>query len=230
VNPEIAVDDYLLLSGIQHFAFCPRQWALIHIEQLWEESDRTIEGKILHENVDDPFFREKRKDIYIVRSLPVVSNMLALYGIVDVVEFTRVSGTEADLGIKLPRKRGRWTLKPIEYKRGHPKTESIDEVQLCAQAMALEEMLKISVDSGSIYYGQIKRRVEVVLNEGLRQEVIRLSSEMHRVFKERITPPAKLHNGCRMCSLMEKCQPKLTDKPVSVSKYINAMIEEVSKL
>ncbi|NMC60760.1 MAG: Dna2/Cas4 domain-containing protein, partial [Candidatus Methanofastidiosa archaeon] len=132
-------DDLLMLSGIQHIAFCERQWALIYIEQQWSENLLTIEGHYLHEKVDDPFFSETRKDIVYLRSLPVVSYRLGLYGKADLVELCKVTG-ESENAIEFPGRVGKWKITPVEYKRGKPKTDTCDEVQLCAQALCFEEM------------------------------------------------------------------------------------------
>ncbi|NLY76132.1 MAG: Dna2/Cas4 domain-containing protein, partial [Firmicutes bacterium] len=126
-------DDLLLLSGIQHFAYCERQWALIHIEQQWLENVRTVEGRHLHERVHNPDLVEKRGDLLVARSLPIVSWRLGLYGMMDLVEFRQVGSDQG--GIKLPNREGVWLPKPVEYKRGKPKTDDRDEVQLCAQAI-----------------------------------------------------------------------------------------------
>ena len=145
-------DDLLLLSGIQHFAYCERQWALIHVEQQWLENVKTVEGRHLHERVHNPDLIEKRGDLLVARSLPIVSWRLGLYGMMDLVEFHQVSSDEG--GTKLLNHEGLWLPKPVEYKRGKPKADDRDEVQLCAQGICLEEMLQARIEEGDLYYGE----------------------------------------------------------------------------
>lgn len=140
MHPEYRTDQLLPLSGLQHFVFCRRQWALIHVERQWQENALTAEGRILHRRADDPFFTEKRKDRLIARSVPVASYSLGLSGICDVIEFTASPD-----GIQLPRREGHWLPAPVEYKRGRPKPEPSDAAQLCAQALCLEEMLLVKI-------------------------------------------------------------------------------------
>lgn len=205
-----------MLSGIQHFYFCQRQWALIHIEKQWQENVRTIEGKHIHERADDPFIIETRGDIVIARSVPIVSHRIGLYGIADVVEFTK----DRAFGIHLKEREGLWRPVPVEYKRGKPKTDMRDEVQLCAQAICLEEMLKISIPKGYLFYHTIKRRTEVIFHEELRSAVQDLANSMHQCFKEMKTPKAKWGKHCSLCSMEEICQPKVTSKNKQVQDYI----------
>lgn len=144
-------DDYLMLSGIQHFQFCKRQWALIHVEQQWEENVRTVEGQYLHRKADQPFVREKRGDKLIVRAMPVKSNRMKVTGICDVVEFI-----EDENGIEIHGTEGRFKPYPVEYKRGKPKKDDADLMQLTAQALCLEEMLLCEIDTGYMYYHGLK--------------------------------------------------------------------------
>ena len=174
-------DDMLLLSGIQHFAFCERQWALIYIEQMWEENVRTIEGKHLHERADDAFDNETRGSLRIVRSMPLISYRLGLMGIADVVEFYRDEEHIEGVNCRLSARRGFWRPVPVEYKRGRPKPDERDAVQLCAQAMALEEMMGISIDYGMIFYAQIKHREKIALSDSLRKRTEELSHKMHEI-------------------------------------------------
>lgn len=215
-------ENYLLLSGIQHMAFCERQWALIHVEQQWAENVRTVEGKHLHERVDDPFEDESRGDLYISRAVPLISNTLKLQGVADVVEYWRVEKN----GIHIPGKTGLWMPKPVEYKRGKPKPDDRDQVQLCAQAMCLEEMLGVSLLEGDLFYGETRRRQHVDLSEGLRKRVIYLADRMNLFIKEGITPPAIKGTSCQMCSLIDMCMPKLTVKKQSVKDYIAKSLQE----
>jgi CRISPR-associated exonuclease Cas4 len=210
--------DLLLLSGIQHFAFCERQWALIHIERQWAESQRTVEGKNLHERVHDPALVDVAEDSVAARSLPIVSWRLGLYGVSDLVEFRRVGG--ADGGIALPKREGRWLPKPVEYKRGKPKSDDRDEVQLCAQAICLEEMLGAGIAGGSLYYGQTRHRHDVAFDQRLRGRVEELCTRMHGMFEAGYTPPAQKGKHCSLCSLADVCLPDLARHKQSVKSYV----------
>lgn len=221
-------EDFLLLSGIQHMAFCERQWALIHIEQAWAENVRTIEGKHLHERTDDPFEDETRNDIRVVRAMPLVSHKLGLRGVADVVEFYRVEALEG-ITLRLNKRKGSWRPYPVEYKRGRPKPDDRDAVQLCAQAIALEEMLKVSIDSGYLFYGQTRRRETIVINQSLRARVEELSAKMHKMMSEGITPKAQKGKHCTLCSLIEICQPNLTSRKDSVKEYLARMVDSEVK-
>lgn len=215
-------EDLLMLSGIQHYYFCQRQWALIHIERQWKENVRTIEGKHIHERVDDPFIVETRGDIVIARSVPLISYTLGLYGIADVVEFVK----STSIGVVLDDRDGLWTPVPVEYKRGKPKTDQRDEVQLCAQAICLEEMLATKIDKGYLYYNTIRRRTEVVLDQELRDTVQSLADKMHEDFLEGYTPKASPGKHCGLCSMIELCQPKLSSKAKKVQEYIAKVVTE----
>lgn len=218
-------EDYLLLSGIQHMAFCERQWALIHIEQAWAENVRTMEGKHLHERTDDPFEDETRKNVRIVRAMPVVSKKLGLRGVADVVEFHRTEEALEGVTVRLKNRKGWWRPYPVEYKRGRPKRDDRDAVQLCAQAMALEEMLNVAIDSGFLYYGQIRHREHIVINKVLRDRVEELSKKMHEMMAEGKTPKAAKGKHCSLCSLKEICQPELTIRHRSVEEYLVRMVD-----
>lgn len=219
-----ADDELLSLSGIQHFHFCKRQWALIHVERQWEDNLRTTEGHFLHERVDDPFCSECRGDVFISRAFPLVSYDLGLYGIADVVEYIRNKD-----GIPIPDYDGFWAMRPIEYKRGKPKTDERDEVQLCAQAMCIEEMFKVRIESADFYYNEIRRRVHLNLDDSLRSLVISLANEMHQIFVEGITPPAEKSKKCSSCSLENVCMPKITDRKISVAGYVKRHVRDACK-
>ncbi len=218
-------DNFLMLSGIQHIAFCERQWALIHLEQQWEENVRTVEGRHFHEKADDPFIVETRGDQLISRSVPLLSYHLALYGVADVVEWYRVQ--ESNNGIDLKGHDGIWQPKPVEYKRGIPKKDDRDKVQLCAQAICLEEMLHIHIESGDLYYGQTRRREHVVFNMDLRDRVKSLASRMHILYQEGVTPQARQGPHCKLCSLANICLPKIARKSGSVSRYVKKYIRDI---
>ena len=215
-----AEEDYLLLSGIQHFVFCRRQWALIHIEQQWQENLRTVEGNILHEKAHDGKLSEKRGDRLTIRGLPVVSHQLGITGACDVVEFI-----SDENGVTLFGRRGRYQPIPVEYKRGEPKENHCDVLQLCAQAICLEEMLACHIIKGCMYYGETRHRLEVPLDDELRREVLTITQEMHEMYRRRHTPKVKTGSFCRACSLRELCLPKLCKAP-SVSAYIAQRLED----
>lgn len=213
-------EDYLLLSGIQHFNFCRRQWALIHIEQQWEENVRTVEGAYLHRKADQPFIREKRGDKLIVRALPVQSRQLGITGICDVVEFIRDSE-----GISLAGEEGLYLPYPVEYKRGKPKKDDSDRSQLIAQMMCLEEMLVCDLTHGYLYYDEIKHRVEVPVTEEDRAKIKKSLEEMHHYFQRNHTPKAKMGSHCQSCSLNMVCLPEMLNLK-TVSSFIESRLHE----
>ncbi|AOZ91809.1 CRISPR-associated protein Cas4 [Paenibacillus crassostreae] len=212
--------EFLLLSGIQHFEFCERQWALIHIEQEWEENVLTIEGSHLHEKADDPFIREKRKDVLYVRGLPVHSSKLGLTGICDVVEFHKDPN-----GVPLQNEEGSYLPVPVEYKRGRPKKDQSDISQLVAQAICLEDMLYCKVPRGELFYHETRRRVEVEITEDLKNNVRKIAQRMHEYYARRHTPRVKTGEHCQSCSLRHICLPELLTKE-SVARYMKRMLAE----
>lgn len=207
-------DDFLQLSGIQHFAFCRRQWALIHIELEWEENVRTVEGVLLHEKAHDASIKEKRGNLIITRALPIHSRELGISGECDVVEFHK-----SKEGITLSGIEGKYTVTPVEYKRGKPKNNDFDVLQVTAQALCLEEMLCCEIPFGYIYYGEIKHRIKVEFTEELRQKVKSMFLEMHKYFEQRYTPKVKISKSCNACSLKDVCIPKL-NKELSVKNIL----------
>lgn len=217
---EYSEDDYLMISGIQHFKFCRRQWALIHIEQQWAENAHTVTGELMHRKVHDPALREKRKDIIISRALPVVSREMGVSGECDVVEFHKCED-----GIKLYGHRGLYSVYPVEYKKGKPKLTDEDKLQLTAQTMCLEEMFCMGISEGAVFYGETRRREAVEITEELRDEVKRMFLEMHEYYARKYTPKVKYSKSCNACSLKDICLPKLM-KTVSVKSYIDQMLRE----
>jgi CRISPR-associated exonuclease Cas4 len=217
-----ADEDLLMLSGIQHFAFCERQWALIHVEQQWAENVKTTEGHHLHERVDDPFNSDKRGNILTFRSFPLISRKLGFTGRSDVVELRR-SETE---GVELDGHQGRWILHPVEYKRGSLKPDDRDIVQVCAQAMCLEEMFNTEVLSGSLYYAEIRRRTIIDFNSDLKERVKTLARRMHECFESGITPAPIYKSHCKSCSLINICIPKRIGSNVTASNYLKTNLEE----
>ncbi len=202
-------ENALPLSGLQHLAFCPRQWALIHLEQAWAENRLTSEGRLLHEKADLPG-QSRRHDLRTVRGLSLVCHRLALTGRADVVEF-------------------RPEPFPVEYKRGRRKPDDCDLVQLCAQALCLEEMLGQSVPRGAIFYGEPRRRLEVEFSPQLRARTETLAAEMHRLYRSRETPPANPGNYCQKCSLLTICLPQATAESAIQTRW-NRLLRQALQL
>lgn len=215
-------DDLLMLSGIQHFAFCERQWALIHVEQQWAENVKTTEGNHLHERVDDPLESDKRGKVITYRAFPLISRQLGLTGRADVVELIKAD-TE---GVLIDGYEGKWLLHPVEYKRGKQKPDDRDTVQVCAQAICLEEMFNTSIKSGSLFYGETRRRVIVDLKNELRHRVFSMSKRMHELFEGGITPLPVFKPHCKSCSLMDICLPQRLSGRLKASDYLRNELEK----
>ncbi len=213
-------EDFLLLSGLQHFKFCRRQWALIHVEQQWAENYRTTDGALMHRKAHEKGASERRGDLLLVRALPVFSATLGVSGACDVVEFHRVPD-----GVCLHGREGLWKPSPVEYKRGRPDARTGDQLQLCGQAMCLEEMLCCDIPEGALYYGETRRRLPVVFTEALRQEVRETLEEMHALYRRRYTPKVTPSKACNACSLKELCLPKLLRRR-SVKAYLADAMED----
>ena len=210
----------LMLSGLQHFAYCRRQWALIHVEQQWQENLHTAEGQVFHRRAHDEEQTEVRGDTIIVRGMRVQSERLGISGICDVVEFTRSPD-----GIALAGREGRYQVHPVEYKKGAPKEHQADKLQLCAQAMCLEEMLLCRIDEGSLFYGEPRRRTRVTFSPELRAQAEQMLGEMHQMDERGHTPRVKRHKGCSACSLKEICLPGM-DRVPAASAYLRAHVQE----
>lgn len=212
-------DDLLPLSGLSHMAFCKRRWALIHIERVWEENRFTAEGSLIHEKAHSGDV-ESRPGVLIRRTLPLRSFRLGLSGQADIVEFQPLP-RDAGGGMTIPGRGGRWQPFPIEYKRTRDKMGSrAYRVQLCAQALCLEEMLETVVPEGAIFDGTARRRQAVAFDKGLRGEVEMLAAEMHRLFHDGRTPAPIVLPACRNCSLIEICHPQPLSAPHAASLYL----------
>ena len=214
-------EEWLMLSGIQHFAFCKRQWALIHIEGQWQENYLTTEGEIIHEKVHNEDIKEKRGNMIICRGMRIFSHKLGVSGTADAIEFHKNEN-----GACLAGYDGLWQPIPIEYKRGKPKIDHSDILQVAAQAICLEEMFCIDIDKAYLFYDEIHRREEVDITAELRQELEETFQEMHEYFKRGHTPKVKITKACKSCSLKDICLPKLTKKR-SVATYYKSFMEEV---
>ncbi|MEG0897651.1 MAG: CRISPR-associated protein Cas4 [Ruthenibacterium sp.] len=201
---EYKEEDFLQLSGLQHFKFCRRRWALIHIEKQWAENFRTVDGELLHQNAHDKEFCESRGNLFITRGMNVFSATLGVSGECDVLEFRRDTQ-----GIPLQGRIGQWMPYPVEYKRGSFNARSGDSLQLCGQAMCLEEMLCCHIPEGALYFGETRRRVVVPFTEELRQAVRTNLAEMHALYQRGATPKVKPTRSCEACSLKELCLPEL---------------------
>ncbi|HCE44360.1 MAG TPA: CRISPR-associated protein Cas4 [Lentisphaeria bacterium] len=205
-------DNFIPLSALQHFLYCERQCALIHVERVWQENRFTLEGEFMHEKVDDQKVRAQGADVRIEYGLMMRSLKLGITGKADVVEFHKNTA-------------GEWIPYPVEYKRGKPKENRCDEVQPCAQALCLEEMMGVSIPEGSLYYGKTRHRHDVSFDEELRNLTIETIDRLHKLIDERKTPaPVYEKEKCDNCSLQELCMPKAMRK--NVEKYI---ADEISK-
>lgn len=206
--------DFIPLSALQHHLFCPRQCALIHVEQVWAENRFTAEGRVLHEATAD-VGREKRRGVRVVTAMPLASERLGVSGIADLVEMHDIAD-----GRSLPF--------PVEYKRGKPKAHRADEVQLCAQAYALEEMFDVVLSEGALYYGETRRRVVVPLDPELRRLTEAVAAETRATLFGDRTPAAVFEKRkCGACSLADICQPKRVASGRSAAAFLARAIAEV---
>jgi len=214
-------EELLPLSGLQHLSFCERRWALVHLEQQWEENLFTAEGKLLHEKAHSAAI-ESRPGVLIRRTLPLHSFRLGLSGQADIVEFVPCGVPEQ--GIAMPRRNGLWRPHPVEYKRTRDKHGGTAyRIQLCAQALCLEEMLQTRVPAGAVFDGKAKRRDEVSFDDALRQEVERLAARMHDVFRSGCTPRATYAKKCESCSMKPVCLPSASDSG-NASSYLHRSV------
>ncbi len=214
--------DLLPLSGLQHMAFCNRRWALVQIEGVWEDNRFTAEGKQLHERAHSGEI-ESRPGVLIRRTLPIHSFRLGLSGQADIVEFLPMKSGSP--GVRLEGRSGSWQPYPIEYKRSRDKAGSIAyQVQLCAQALCLEEMFSVPVNEGAVYDGSAKRRQIVAFDSSLRRQVESLAAQMHALFQAGVTPPPVFKSACGKCSLYELCQPERLANPRPVESYLRQML------
>lgn len=204
-------EDFLPLSALQHFVFCRRQCALIHIERIWVENLFTAEGRVMHERAHDEG-RQTLSGVRIERGLVLRSEKLGLNGQADVVEFR---GDGRDM---VPF--------PVEYKRGKPKPDNCDAVQLCAQAMSLEEMLGVPVPEGALFYGKTRRRQDVIFDAGLRAETSRIAALLHELVRAGVTPRPEYSAKCDTCSFFEMCMPKKLASAPSVKDYLEKGLAE----
>ncbi|MEG1441698.1 MAG: CRISPR-associated protein Cas4 [Oscillospiraceae bacterium] len=209
-----------MISGLQHFIFCRRQWALVHIEQQWQENSDTIKGDLFHKQTHDETKIKKRGDLLIASGMRIVSHYLGITGQCDTVEFHK-----SQKGISLFGYDGKWDVYPIEYKKGKPKEHDADKLQLCAQAMCLEEMLACKIDEGSLFYGETRHRLKIEISDELRCLVKDTIKEMRKMIDRGYTPKPKKQKGCNSCSIKDLCVPGL-EKTELVKSYITSHITE----
>lgn len=213
-------DNFLQLSGIQHYAFCKRQWGLAYIELQWAENLRTVEGHLMHRRAHDGTIMESRGELIVSRAMPVQSKELGISGECDVVEFHKDMS-----GVYIPRYDGNYKVIPVEYKKGRPKENEIDILQLAAQTMCLEEMLCCQIEMGYLYYGETKHRLPVPITEEVREKTRTMFAEMHEYYERGVTPRGKRTKACNACSLKDLCLPTLM-KAKSVHHYVTGAIED----
>lgn len=210
-----AEDDLLPLSGLQHLLFCERQCALIHIEQVWAENQFTAEGRIMHERVHAAD-RESRGAVRIEYAMPLRSLRLGLIAKADVVEFHRDTEFPGNI----------WRPFPVEYKRGKPKKDNSDKVQLCAQALCLEEMLDVDIPVGALFYGKTRRRQDVTFDSALRKETEDTAKRFHELVENKITPKPVYSKKCDKCSMYDLCMPKTVEKARSINNYLKDAVSK----
>ena len=213
------LEEYLQLNGIQHFAFCKRQWALMFLENQWLDNDLTNLGRLLHKRSDDPYFEEVRGDKVIIRGMPVISHSLRLNGVLDVVEFH-----QSKEGCKLKKREGLYRPEIIEYKKGKEKRNLHDVYQLVAEVIALEEMLDCTIEFAFLYYKKTNQRKKVEITDDLRKATKERVMEMHTYYKEQILPKAKVGLNCKLCSMKDICLPRMTHHKKNVKNYIQLFL------
>lgn len=219
-------EEMLQLSGVQHFVFCPRQWALIHIEQLWADNSLTVEGSLLHENVDNPFNREVNgPSVITLRGLRLCSSRLGLSGIADAVEIHPYP--DAPAGKQAILKSGLFDALPVEYKRGKSKINDCDRLQVVAQSVILEEMLKIKITRGAVFYWETRHREYIDISEDLRGNLHTVVAMMHDIARSNILPSPIKKPHCRSCSLLDVCIPSLSGR--SALKYLKNSLDVIDE-
>lgn len=206
---------YLTLNHIQHFTFCKRQWGLMFFDGAWEENYLTLLGQIVHEKVHNSKVKESRKTLFLERGMPVISEKYRIYGVLDAVEFE-----ESEEGVEVYGRKGKtYWPRILEYKRGRPKKDLSDKLQLAAQVVCLEEMLHCTIEKGYLYYHSTHRRLEVPIDKELREELQRVLEEMRGYVQREELPAYRCGPHCKMCSLYEICMPELTPKK-RINQYI----------
>ncbi len=206
-------DDYIQLSALQHFLFCERQCALIHIEQAWDENVLTAEGRIIHDRAHDGKTEKTAVGVRVERGIRLFSRRLGLVGMADVIEFHKT-----DTG---------WQPFPVEYKHGRPKQNDCDRVQICAQALCLEEILGVAIPAGALFYGKTRRRESVAFDDRLRAVTEDSAKRLHEFLSAAKTPKPVYATKCESCSLSGLCMPEVMGGSVTVGDYIKRITGEV---
>lgn len=214
-------DELIPISALQHYSFCPRQCALMYADQVWRDNVLTVQGTLLHERAHESR-SESRADKVVTRGMRLRSLVYGLVGQADVVEFSTSSDERA---ISLLGRSGRWIPLVVEYKRGKPKIDRCDEIQVCAQVLCVEEMLGCSINDAALFYGDLRRRHPVLVDTALRSETIEVISEVRRILVSDKLPIAVNDKRCKRCSLREDCQPELSSGHKSASRYIQRVVE-----
>ena len=225
-------ETFVMLSALQHWLFCKRQCALIHVENAWSENRLTAVGRVLHERVDERK-SETRRTLRQVTAVRLVSRRLGVSGIADMVEFHLADSERDATGVKvaaaLPGVSGFWRPFPVEYKHGKPKSHRADEVQLCAQAICLEEMLGVSIPAGALFYGETRRRTDVVFDAELRALTEEAARSVRALIASGETPMPKFGKWCSSCSLVEECRPKLLSSRRSARAWLDCALAEATE-
>ena len=199
--------DFLHLNGLQHLRFCPRQCALIYVENQWHENFFTASGRVQHEKVHSGV-GESRRVVRTERDLKIASRLLGVTGQTDAVEFYSDG-----------------KVIPVEYKHGEPKEDTCDEVQLCAQAICLEEMIGCRIDEGALFYFKVRKRLPVKITDALRAETVELAERFHQLVERGETPPAEYRRKCESCSFIDECFPESAGRNKSVDIYLKRRIQ-----
>lgn len=212
------MEDKIQISGIQHYLYCKRRWALLYIENIWQDNFLTLDGDRVHEKAHNQNIKESRKDKFIERGVYISSEKYNLSGQCDVIEYIKDNN-----GIQLKNKKGLWIIVPVEYKHGDGSSLDVDKYQLFAQILCLEEIFQCSIKYGCLYYKKTNKRISVDFNDFEREKIISIINEINLLLKENKTPKIKYSSKkCKNCSLLEKCNPKILD-----TKSINKYLEEV---
>ncbi len=219
-------DDMIMISALQHYAFCPRQCALIHLEQVWSENYLTASGQALHSHVDANN-HETRRDIHKATSVRLASGKYGICGITDMLEYHKQDSNKNEYGevnaVKLKGLFDYWRPFPVEYKHGKPKEHDADRIQLCAQALCLEEMLSVTIREGALFYAKTRRREDVVFDNDLREKTISIINSIRLMIENRITPAPEFDSKCNSCSLIAECKPSIVRKGC-VKEWLNKEI------
>lgn len=213
-------ENLIQISGIQHFLYCKRQWALFYIENLWEDNHLTIDGDKVHEKVHNTNIKETRKNKIIERGTYISSEKYKLTGQCDVIEYHKDIN-----GINITNKEDKWKIIPIEYKHGNGESVDIDKYQLIAQILCLEEMFQTNIEYGYLYYKAANKKIKIENTNEIKSAVIKIIEEINDYTRKQYTPKVKKSKKCNNCSLYEKCNPKICSSK-NVRKYLEEIIKE----